>query len=198
MPRIDSASDIPPPTDLAAAPRQLLTQFAHTIGESAAAAICADLLEGAAAATHASALPYLAGRPAAPMLEGRWGPDYWLRVWGARGLLYVWNDRVAPAVVAGIVDEQWRVAEMCLKVAARRELGEAGPGAERLMVHERPRVRQAALRALGVVGDTEHVAVVRTALNDDDFGVRRAAARALRAMVTRLDVDLADDVDLGA
>ena len=81
---------------------------------------------------------------------------------------------------------------MCLKVAAKREIGEAGPGAVPLTRHELPRVRAAALRCLGVVGDTEHVEIVEDALADDEDQVRRAAAGALRRMTSRLDLQRAD------
>ena len=56
---------------------------------------CAALLSGADPHGYETALRYLAGRPAAPFLAGTWGPAYWSRVWGARGLLYVWNDDAA-------------------------------------------------------------------------------------------------------
>ena len=117
---------------------------------------------------------------------GDWKP-YWSRVWAARGLLYVWDDCAAPAVLAGLTDPAWRVAEMCLKVAARRDLP-AGDEAVRLARHELPRVRAAALRALGAAGDVEHVPAVRGALEDDAEEVRAAAARALDRMRTRLDL----------
>jgi HEAT repeat protein len=77
---------------------------------------------------------------------------------------------------------------MCLKVAARRELAEGADCAVSLASHDLPRVRAAALRTLGRVGDTEHVPAVRSALGDTDSQVRRAAALALERMVARLDL----------
>jgi HEAT repeat protein len=44
------------------------------------------------------------------------------------------------------------------------------------------------MRALAVVGDREHVAVVRDRLDDPDAEVRRRAARALEEMERRLDL----------
>jgi HEAT repeat protein len=44
------------------------------------------------------------------------------------------------------------------------------------------------MRALAVVGDSEHLAVVRERLDDEDDAVRRNAARALSAMEQRLDL----------
>jgi HEAT repeat protein len=102
--------------------------------------------------------------------------------------LYVWSDAAAPVVVRRLGDQHWRVAEMCVKVAAKRDLGEAGPGVAALAGHELPRVRAAVVRALGIIGDTEHVDVVREALQDLDGDVRRAAARALDRLSTRLDL----------
>jgi len=95
---------------------------------------------------------------------------------------------VAPTVVEGLSSEHWRVAEMCVKVAGQRELGEAGDGAARLVRHELPRVRESAVRALGGIGDTEHVEVVREACEDTDPAVRRASAKALEKLVVRLDL----------
>jgi HEAT repeat protein len=56
--------------------------------------------------------------------------------------------------------------------------------------HDLPRVRAAACRALGAVGDTEHLAVVRECLDDPHPDVRRAAAKAIGAMARRLDLDV--------
>jgi HEAT repeat protein len=80
---------------------------------------------------------------------------------------------------------------MCLKVATLREIGEAGPGAVPLLQAELPRVRVNAVRCLGAVGDTEHVDGVVDALDDEDQAVRRAAARAVRQLARRLDLDAA-------
>jgi HEAT repeat protein len=100
----------------------------------------------------------------------------------------VWDDAATEAVVAGLADHAWRPAEMCLKVAARHEVAGTGDGAAALADHELPRVRAAAVRALGVVGDTEHVDVVAGRLDDPDEDVRRAAARAWERLTTRLDL----------
>jgi HEAT repeat protein len=77
---------------------------------------------------------------------------------------------------------------MCLKVAARHELAEAAEGTLPLAGHDLPRVRAHAVRLLGIVGDTDHVAVVRSALEDPHPDVRRAAGLALERMVVRLDL----------
>ena len=100
----------------------------------------------------------------------------------------VWSDGASDAVVAGLSDEHWRPAEMCLKVAARHEVAGTGPWAARLATHALPRVRAQALRALAVVGDTEHADVVRRGLDDPDPAVRTQAARAWERMSARLDL----------
>jgi HEAT repeat protein len=177
---------LPPPRDLEALPRDLLAELAALVGEREAARRCADLLGGDDPAEHADLLPHLAGRPGAGYFGNGWA-GYWPRVWGARGLLYVWHDDATGAVLAGLRDEAWRVAEMCLKVSALRELP-AGDDAVRLAEHELPRVRAAAMRALATAGDVEHVDAAREALEDESEEVRRAAHRALETMRTRLDL----------
>ena len=152
---------------------------------------CADLLAGADVRDYAAMLAYLGRNCATAAFDPGWH-DYWHRTWGARGLLYVWADSAVGAVVVGLADEHWRPAEMCLKVATKREIGEAGPGALTLVAHELPRVRAHAVRCLGVVGDTEHCLVVQEAADDEDPAVRRAAARARTLMARRLDLDLPD------
>ena len=179
---------LPAPSDGLTTPRDLVTELGARVGEETAARWCADLLAGADPGDYVGVLAYLGVNTATAAFDPSWH-DYWHRTWGARGLLYVWTGSVAPVVVAGLSDEHWRPAEMCLKVATLRELGEAGPGAVRLAEHELPRVRANAVRCLGAVGDTEHVEVVEAALGDPDPAVRRAAVRALRALVKRLDLD---------
>ena len=100
----------------------------------------------------------------------------------------MWHDAATDAVVAGLADEDWRPAEMCLKVAAAHDVAGTGDGAAALAGHELPRVRAAAIRALAVVGDTEHAEVVRAAQDDPDPVVRRAAARAWTLLQRRLDL----------
>jgi hypothetical protein len=185
---------LPGPEDIAARPPVLVAQLERAIGTPAAADVCADLLAGADPQAYADALPYLGGRSARRFLSGDWSEaEYWPQVWGARGLRYVWADAVAPVVMTGLSDEHWRVAEMCVKVAALRELGGAGDAVAVLARHDLPRVREASVRALAAIGDTEHVAVVRAACDDPAVAVRRVAVRAMKAMQTRLDLSPLDD-----
>jgi hypothetical protein len=185
--------DLPPPRDLEARVGELVVELAHHLGEPAVVSLCVELLEGADAHEHLPELAYLTG-----LDLGRGGhdlaewPDYWPRTWGARGLLYVWNDAATGAVVVGLDDEHWRPAEMCLKVATRHEVAGSGDGAAALSTYELPRVRAQAMRTLAITGDTEHVERVRARLADDDADVRRQAARALIRMSRRLDVPETD------
>jgi hypothetical protein len=173
---------------------ELVAELAEHLGPPATVAVCVELLEGGDRGAHRDVLPYLTGlsfEDGAPTLDPESWKDYWVRTWGARGLLYVWDDSAAPSAVAGLDDEHWRPAEMCLKVSTKREIGEAGPRAAELAADgELPRVRVQALRTLSVVGDTEHVEAVRGRLTDADEAVRRQAARTLSAMSRRLDLDL--------
>jgi hypothetical protein len=170
------------------APRALLALLADHVGVAAAAGLCADVLAADDPHEHAATVLFLGGPAGRSLLEDgtSWKP-YWARVWGARGLLYVWDEPAGPVVLGRLGDEHWRVAEMCLKVSAVRGLP-CGDDAVRLGTHELARVRVTAARALGACGDTEHVAAVRALTEDPDEAVRRAAGRALERMAARLDM----------
>lgn len=183
--------DLPPPSGQGSTPRELVGELEKLVGAEVAAGWCADLLAGADREDYRAVFGYLGKNCAEAAFDARW-PGYWRRTWGGRGLLYVWTDSAAPVLVQGLFDEAWRPAEMCLKAATLRQVGEAGPGAIPLTRHGLPRVRLNAVRCLGAVGDTEHVASVVEALDDTDEAVRRAAARALTAMARRLDLDVPD------
>ncbi len=182
---------LPRPQDLDAPVAELVRELAGHLGTDATVDLCVDLLRGADRRDHLDALRYLTGHAFGAgdeTLDPAVWKDYWVRTWGARGLLHVWADTATSAVVAGLDDEEWRPAEMCLKVATRHEVGGAGDGAARLATHELPRVRAQAMRTLGAVGDTEHVDTVRAALDDEAPDVRRQATRALERLTERLDL----------
>ena len=130
-------NDLPLPRDLEAPVGALVRELAEHLGERRVVEICVGLLTGDDRADHADEMPYFTGvvfdEESPKFYPAQW-KDYWVRTWGARGLLYVWDDSAAPAVVAGLDDEHWRPAEMCLKVSTKRELGEAGPRAAELAV----------------------------------------------------------------
>ena len=159
-------------------------------GEATVVEACTALLDGAPPEQWAEIAVGLSvhGTSVAQLRSEGYDGGYWWRSWGARGLLYVWLPGAAAAVVRGLDDEHWRPAEMCLKVSAARDLAEAADRAVGLAGHELPRVRAAAVRLLGRAGDTEHVTAVRSALEDPDSQVRRAAGLALERMVVRLDL----------
>ena len=105
----------------------------------------------------------LAGRKADPRLilalggrPARWaagfdeppGPAYWLRVWGARGLLWVWDDGATPSIISALKDEAWRVRETAIRVVIRHRLRKALPAVKRLRSDPNARVRKAAERAV--------------------------------------------------
>lgn len=135
-------------------------------------------------------LDWIGGASLAAMRERDLANDtneYWLRVWGARALLYAWTSSAAPAVVSGLDDPAWRVREMCAKVARQRELGEAAEPLARLTKDETPRVRLAAVKALAVLGEGEHAAVLHDAADDADAKVREAARASLATLSRRLE-----------
>ena len=77
--------------------------------------------------------------------------QYWGRVWGARGLLYVFDERAADAIIAALGDEHWRVREMAAKVVARHRVGAAFAAVAELRDDPVPRVRAASERAVVVL-----------------------------------------------
>ena len=91
----------------------------------------------------------LGGPPARWVITGApSGPDYWLRVWALRGLLWAWDGVAFPAVEAALQDDAWRVREMALKVIARHQLDDATAAVAGLQEDVNARVRAAASRAL--------------------------------------------------
>ena len=92
----------------------------------------------------------LGGPPARWALDphGRAGPDYWLRVWAARGLLWTWDETAVPAVLRALNDEEWRVREMAVRVLARHRVGVAVQPIWDLQADPAARVRAAARRAV--------------------------------------------------
>jgi len=94
----------------------------------------------------------LAGPAAAKFRDGRARPDdYWLRVWGTRGLLWAWEPSAAPAIDVALTDEAWRVREMALRVVRRHLLGDTLPVVVRLRDDPVARVRAAASRAVATL-----------------------------------------------
>jgi len=123
------------------------------------------------------------GTHAQGLLDGA-PPLYWPEVWGARVLLYAWNDTATDAVLAGLQNRAWRVREMCTRVAAARHL----PAAEylrELLTDDTARVRAAAARALGEVGSADDLELLAKLFADPEIDVRRAAQQARTAIEKR-------------
>jgi HEAT repeat protein len=107
---------------------------------------CRELLRGGVA--EAELVAALAGPTAPRFLDPDRDDRYWLRVWGARGLLWAWDDAAVPEIRAALADESWRVREMALKVIARHRLDELTDEVVELRTDVIPRVRSAAERTL--------------------------------------------------
>lgn len=166
---------------------RLRTQLARE-GERTVALRAASLLQGGYEGE--AFLLTVGGEHADGILKG--APSlYWPELWGARALLYVWDDEAADAVIAGLANPAWRVREMCARVCAERLLG-GQKKLTRLTTDENPRVRAAGARALLAVAAAgiasgrdakgEFAASVEqtyaTMLRDPDRDVRRAAQQA--------------------
>lgn len=128
-------------------PRESIEAECAHRGHDAVVAGCIDLLRGSDA--DPALILALGGPPARWVVTGEpSGPDYWLRVWAARGLLWAWDDTARPAVVEALYDDAWRVREMAAKVVARHQLGDALPVVADLCNDPVQRVRAAAHRAV--------------------------------------------------
>lgn len=117
-------------------------------GRTAVVTGCLDLLAGRA--VDDELVRALAGPPADSILGNPRG-QYWLRVWGARGLLYAWEERAVSAVVRATGDESWRVREMAAKVIARHRIDGGMVAVAALRDDPVQRVRAAGSRALVVL-----------------------------------------------
>lgn len=172
-----------PDVPLDASPGDRLALAIEKFGESAVADRAASLLGGNNEGEEF--LLWVGGRHAKGILDG--APAlYWPEVWGARALLYAWDDSAASVVRLGLANQAWRVREMCCKVAAARELGFPEDLAG-LLADATPRVRASAARALGIVGEYEQADAVKKLLKDPDVDVRRQAGAALKRLSERLD-----------
>ncbi|MHB1525167.1 MAG: HEAT repeat domain-containing protein [Candidatus Dormibacteria bacterium] len=120
-------------------------------GQSAVVSGCVDMLQGREVD---DALVLALGGPHAQLVlngsEGGKG-GYWPRVWAARGLLYAWEERAAPAVVQATKDKAWRVREMAAKVIARHCIEDAISAVAGLQGDPVARVRVAGERAVAVL-----------------------------------------------
>lgn len=137
-------------------PRQRVEQLCASRGESRVVSGCVALLQRGDADFDVELVVALGGPPARWAVTGEpSGPDYWLRVWAARGLLYAWNEEAESAVLGALADPAWRVREMSAKVVARRRLHVGIERVADLQSDGNARVRAAASRALVVLAKSE-------------------------------------------
>ncbi|HXW44063.1 MAG TPA: HEAT repeat domain-containing protein [Streptosporangiaceae bacterium] len=129
-------------------PRQSIELECARRGQDQLVSGCVALLRGQDA--DDDLMIALAGPAAQSVLDS--GPKpayrYWLRVWGARGLLHAYTDDAEDAVIEALADEHWRVREMAAKVIARYRIGAGLEAVAELRDDPVPRVRAAAGRAL--------------------------------------------------
>lgn len=181
----------PQPSDLYAHPRQLVSEAVAEFGIHSVVDTCLALLEGRVdfdllpvpvafvSGVHAEALTQRGG------LSTRDQP-YWPRVWGARGLRYVWLEYARPGIIQGLQDPAWRVREMSAKaIRQHRVRGCAEVLSERLG-DESVRVRVATVQALGILGGQEHAHRI-SAIDVSDSALRVAVASAQRSLRLRLN-----------
>jgi HEAT repeat protein len=129
-------------------PRGSVEALVGRLGADGFVRACVDLLAGRE--VEAATVYALGGPPARWAVDGSAsGPDYWLRVWALRGLLWHWGEAATAPTVQALTDDAWRVREMAAKVVARHRVDEA---LEQVLVLRRddpvPRVRSAASRAV--------------------------------------------------
>jgi hypothetical protein len=175
---------VPDETDvpLDASPGDRIALAVARFGEADVADRAAALLAG-----HnegAEFLLWVGGQHAQGILDG--APAlYWPEVWGARTLIYAWDDSAASAVRDGLANQAWRVREMCCRVVAARGLP-LGAELVPLLGDEMLRVRGNAARALGFVGDFDQALAVKALLKDPEVDVRKLAGAALKQLAERL------------
>ena len=124
-------------------PQQSVEQECARRGERAVVSGCVAMLRGRP--VDGDLIVALGGPPADWVRTGgEPGPDYWLRVWAARGLLYAWHGSARAAVRSALQDESWRVREMALRVVAARGLAEERTYVASMCHDDSARVRAAA------------------------------------------------------
>jgi len=138
---------VTPSSQWGTTPRASIEAECERRGRDAVVAGCEDLVRGGR--VDDDLLVALAGPAAILFLSGAArDDDYWLRVWGLRGLLHVWDDGTADVVRTALGDEHWRVREMALKVTAKHTVDDALDEVVLLRTDGNARVRSAAERAV--------------------------------------------------
>jgi hypothetical protein len=136
-------------------PRQSIEAACAARGTASVVDDCVALIGGAEA--DPALVQALGGPLASRYLDAPADQRYWLRVWGARGLLWALSapggppsddPRIGAAIIGALGDEHWRVREMAARVVARHRIEDAQPAVVALLTDDTPRVRVAAARAL--------------------------------------------------
>jgi hypothetical protein len=132
-------------------PRQSIEAECARRGRGEVVAGCVRLVSGHDA--DVSLVLALGGPPARRVIDAGADSDlrYWLRVWGARGLLWTWEASATNAIRGALSDPAWRVREMAAKVVARHLVGDLLPAVAGLRDDPVPRVRAAGARAVAVL-----------------------------------------------
>jgi len=175
---------VPDQTDvpLDASPGDRIAIAIQRFGEAEVADRASSLLSGNNEGEEF--LLWVGGQHAQGILDG--APAlYWPEVWGARALLYAWDESALPAVRAGLGNQAWRVREMSTRVVAARELP-CSAELRSLFSDENARVRENAARAIGFVGDYDDGVALRELLRDPEIEVRRQTGNALKRLSERL------------
>ena len=147
----------PTQSQIARSPRERVLVLGRRIGEESVARWCAELLLRTVRIDDPGrpSIVWLGGRSAAAEIRrGRLASpvnEYWARVWGARGLMYVWVPGADTAVLAGLRDPAWRVREMSAKVVRVRGIARAEQILSRMLDDSVARVRGAADSALAAL-----------------------------------------------
>jgi len=129
-----------------ARPQDLVATACELFGRERVIDWCAHLLSGRAGDADAQ-------WPDISWLGGTIGwPDYWPRVWGARGLLHAGEPHDPRVVLDALGDPHWRVREMVLKVIRAHDIPDPRGLIDRVTDDPVARVRRQAWRTLGVPG----------------------------------------------
>ena len=130
-----------------ATPRLRVEGACQELGRGEVVQRCLHLLAGGSADPD---FLITLGGPAAMHLLNDGVPDqqaYWLRVWAARGLLWVGPGKDIGLLRTALNDDAWRVREMLCKVVARHRVGDLLDDVADLESDPIQRVRAAAARA---------------------------------------------------
>src|ERR1700686_1703553 len=113
------------PPERGVTPKQSIAAECERRGRSEVVSGCMQLLAGGS--VDDGLIVALAAGAARPILDERAGgrTGYWPRVWAARGLLHVWDDRATRSIIRAALDESWRVREKVAQIVAAHRVDAA-------------------------------------------------------------------------